>query len=82
MSTESQIITEIESIVENAYSSWTIGITEDPNRSRIEHGNPGLWRVRDAITESSARKIEQHFRAKGMLGTADGGPNSHYVYIM
>ena len=39
MPSESQIISEIESIVVH-YPSWTIGISDDPDRRKREHGNP------------------------------------------
>lgn len=81
MPSEAQIISEIEKIAGWAYSSWTIGITEDPERRKQEHNNPVRWHHWDAVLESSARNIEKYFLAKGMKGDTGGGTYPHYVYI-
>ncbi len=39
MASESAIKAAIEQIV-SSYSNWTIGVTDDPNRRKGEHGNP------------------------------------------
>ena len=80
MPSESQIIAEIESIV-TYYVAWTIGITDDLDRRKREHNNPRYWHQWDAITESSARKIEKNFLDKGMQGATGGGISPNYVYI-
>lgn len=80
MPSESQIISEIESIVVH-YPSWTIGITDDPNRRKREHGNPARWYHWYAVTETSARRVEGYFLEKGMNGAPGGGTHPNYVYI-
>jgi len=80
MPSEKEIISEIEKIV-GTYSYWTIGVTEDPERRKQEHGNPTPWHHWDAVLESSARNIEKYFLAKGMKGDVGGGNRPHYVYI-
>lgn len=80
MPSESQIISEIENIVVH-YPSWTIGITDDPNRRRREHSNPARWHQWYAVTETSARKVEDYFLGKGMRGAPGGGISPNYVYI-
>lgn len=80
MVTESEIIREIEGKVTH-YSVWTIGITDDPNRRRAEHGNPQTWYHWNAVSESSARRIEKYFLDKGMKGAPGGGISPNYVYI-
>ena len=80
MPSESQIISEIESIVIH-YPSWTIGITDDPDRRRQEHGNPTRWYSWNAVLESSARSVEKYFLDKGMNGATGGGISPHYIYI-
>ena len=80
MSSESQIISEIESKVIH-YPSWTIGITDNPERRRQEHGNPLRWYCWNALIETAARRIEKHFIDKGMHGDVGGGISPNYVYI-
>ena len=81
MPSESQIIAEIESMVTYYYVAWTIGITDDLDRRKREHNNPFYWYQSDAITESSARKIEKYFLDKGMKGAPGGGISPSYVYV-
>jgi hypothetical protein len=81
MPSETEIIAEIEKIVGTYTSYWTIGITEDPDRRKQEHGNPVLWHHWDAVLELTARNIEKYFLAKGMKGDVGGGIYPHYVYI-
>ncbi len=81
MADESLIISEIKSEV-LYYPSWTIGVTDNPERRKQEHGNPVRWYYWDAITETTARRIEKHFLDKeGMKGYVGGGISPNYVYI-
>jgi len=77
---ESEIKNAIEQIV-STYSSWTIGITDDPDRRKVEHSNPTCWRQWIADTETIARNVEKHFLDKGMKGATGGGESPNYVYI-
>ncbi len=79
---ERYIKTAIELVVRNSrYSSWTIGITDNPNTRKIQHGNPKNWHHWRADTETMARNIEKYFIAKGMSGAPGGGETPNYVYI-
>jgi len=78
---ESEIISAIEPIVSKNYSIWTIGITDDPDRRRIEHDNPKFWHQWRADTETIARNVEKYFLDKGMKGSPGGGESPNYVYI-
>lgn len=63
------------------YSSWTIGITDDPDRRRNEHGNPRPWHEWEAHSEKIARNVEAYFLDKGMKGAGGGGDHPNWVYI-
>ena len=79
---EVEIKNAIERVVGNTgYSSWTIGITDDPNRRNREHNNPKRWHHWRADTEAIARRVEKHFIDKGMKGDIGGGESPNYVYI-
>ena len=80
MASETEIIAGIASMV-NHYSNWTIGITDDPDRRRVEHGNPPTWRQWDADTEQEARNVEAHFIARGMKPGVSGPGRAGYVYV-
>jgi len=79
------IISEIEKRVmstENKkYSVWTVGITNDTERRKDEHGNPKYWLDWYAESENDVRTIEKHFLDKGMKGDTGGGNTPDYVYI-
>ena len=76
------IINAIEHTVgSTAYSSWYIGITDEPQRRKDEHGNPTKWRHWKADNEQIARDIERYFLKMGMTGDTGGGNNPSYVYI-
>jgi len=76
----SRIISDIEEQVTNYYS-WTIGVTDDPDRRRREHENPRVWYHWDATSETAARYIETYFLDKGMKGDTGGAKGANYVYI-
>ncbi len=80
MASESAIKVAIEDIV-SVYSAWTIGVTDNPARRKIEHGNPTAWLQWDADTEIGARNVEEYFLGKGMKGGGGGPGRADFVYI-
>ena len=75
---------EIKKAIENkvkTYSLWTIGITDDPDRRKGEHGNPTYWSQWNADTEAIARSVEKYFLDKGMKGATGGGEHPNWVYV-
>jgi len=79
---ESEIKSAIEGVRgSNSYSSWTIGITDDPDRRKGEHGNPKYWHEWKAHSEQIARNVEAYFQGKGMKGGGGGGDHPNWVYI-
>jgi len=77
---ESATIKKIEDYVREcgeSFSSWYIGIAEDP-RGRLfnEHNvseNNGNWIYRPTSSSATARNIEQYFLGLGMDGGSGGG---------
>jgi len=80
VASESAIKSAIEAKV-NVYSAWTIGVTDDPERRKREHGNPSVWYQWDADSEQVARNVEAYFVEKGMKGDTGGVGGADYVYI-
>ena len=78
---ESQIVREIEHFAQRDYGNWYIGVTDDPERRRVEHNNPAIWHDWDAESQRTARAIERYFLARGMDGGVGGGVNPRYIYI-
>lgn len=83
-----EIITAIDKRISNSkkvdYEIWTIGITNNPERRKGEHGkehNVKYWRDWKADSENDAREIENHFQDKRVKGGGGGGENPTYVYI-
>ena len=81
MASESVIKADIERIVGDKYSIWTIGVTDDPVRRKTQHGNPQHWHQWDADTEIAARNVEKYFLDKSMKGGGGGSGGADYVYI-
>ncbi len=75
------IMLDIETIVGYKYSSWYIGVTDNLERRKDEHGDPPNWDEWVADSEDDARSIERHFVDKGMNGDTGGGKNPDKVYI-
>ena len=85
--TKQDIIDAIELRVQRTgYSAWYIGITNDPERRKTEHGakeDVQYWKQWQAGVED-ARAIEEFFHAKGMKGDGGGGSTEDkpdWVYI-
>ena len=85
---ELQIIREVEAHIAKsgtAYSAWYAGIATDP-RARLfsDHNvseDNGWWIYRDCGTDTSSRRIEDYFLAKGCKGGPGGGDSTtRYFY--
>lgn len=88
MVSESQMRSEIQNRVMSAekkdYSIWTIGVTDDPDRRKEEHGQEHsvkYWVQWRSDSETAARNVEEYFLDKGMKGGTGGGGTADYVYI-
>ncbi len=83
--TEQEIISAIEGHVAGRYSSWIIGVTDQPDKRKQQHERDGkdvsYWHQWDASTELVARRIERYFVDKGCRGAGGGPGNANYVYI-
>lgn len=83
--TEQEIMSAIEDHIGRRCSSWTIGVTDQPNERKQEHErdrkNVSCWHQWDASTELVARRIERYFVDKGCKGAGGGLGNANYVYI-
>ncbi|MGH7381114.1 MAG: hypothetical protein ACREKR_02655 [Candidatus Methylomirabilales bacterium] len=56
-----------------------VGLTDDADRRKREHGNPPDWWQRSFSTEREARDWEKAMLAKGYLGDT-GGAGWRYGY--
>lgn len=57
-----------------------VGLTDDPDRRRAEHGNPDDFRVTGPFSyHSVARAWERHMIARGCVG-GSGGAGCRYGY--
>ena len=80
MASESQIKSEIERTA-TLRSFWTLGVTNEPARRRIEHGSPRTWYQWKADTETTARNVERYFITKGMQAAPSSPGRANYVYV-
>ena len=57
-----------------------VGLTDNPSRRRIEHGNPSDWWQRSFSTEREARNWEKEMLAKPGYTGGTGGDGWKYGY--
>ena len=54
--------------------AWYVGLTDDPDRRRQEHGNPPDWDQAEFAAEEQAREWEKRYVGKpGYQGGPGGG---------
>lgn len=83
-----QIITAINNYIAQEggiYSSWYVGITNDPKTRLFNNHNvlekSGVWIYAPADNENIARNVEKNFLNRGCDGGGGGGGNtSYHVY--
>ena len=84
MATEAGIKAAIEAMVATrgtGYGVWTVGVTDNHDKRKGEHGNPPRFVAWNADTEQIARNVEAYFIAKGMKGGVGGLGRANYAYI-
>ena len=62
--------------------TWYVGLTDDPERRRTEHGNPADWRQTDTPfnSESEARAWERNYTSQPGYQGGPGGIGWRYGY--
>lgn len=61
--------------------TWYVGLTDDPQRRRAEHGYPQDWQVsRPFNSEVEARAWERSYTSKPGYRGAGGGSGWRYGY--
>ncbi len=65
----------------NYNNRYYVGLTDDPDRRRGEHGNPSDWRITGPfVDETSARTWERRFLDSPGYTGGTGGAGWHYGY--
>lgn len=75
------IVRQIERIVDDEYSDWTIGLKPDPWKHKCQKGHPLTWLQWKAHSPDAAKSIEKFFRDKGMKSTGEKHRFARYVFI-
>lgn len=60
--------------------TWYVGLTDDPDRRKIEHGNPPDWQQVRFNSESEARAWESKYVGKPGYKGGPGGAGWRYGY--
>lgn len=62
--------------------TWYVGLTDDPDRRRSEHGAPSDWQqtTRAFDSEASARAWEESYTGKDGYQGGGGGAGWRYGY--
>ena len=81
--TEAEIVAAADKITKGQrYEVWTVGVTDNVDLRREEHGRPTIWHVWHAENEQTAKNVEKALQGKGMKAyTGNVGEGAHSVYI-
>jgi len=80
--TETEIKAAVEKIVGGKrYEVWTIGIADNLDLRREEHGRPTIWHYWTPESEQVAKNVDAHFKAQGMIGYTGSGVGKEHLYI-
>ena len=60
--------------------TWYVGLTDDPGRRKVEHGNPSDWQQTKFSSESEARTWEANYVGKSGYEGGQGGSGWSYGY--
>lgn len=60
--------------------TWYVGLTDDPDRRRQEHGNPPDWKQTKFTMEAEARAWENKYVGKPDYQGGTGGGGWQYGY--
>ena len=60
--------------------AWYVGLTDDPDRRKVEHGNPSDWQQTKFTSETAARAWEQSYVTKPGYQGGPGGTGWRYGY--
>ena len=80
--TESDIKAAVEKITKGQrYEVWTVGIADDVDLRREEHGRPTIWHFWTPESEVVAKNVEAYCKAQGMKGYTGTGAGKENLYI-
>ncbi|MFC1954686.1 hypothetical protein ACFLVZ_02550 [Chloroflexota bacterium] len=80
--TESAIKAAIEKITKGQrYEVWTVGITDNVDLRREEHGRPTIWHYWTPESEEVAKNVEAYCVAKGIEAYTGTGTGQGNLYI-
>jgi len=60
--------------------TWYVGLTDDPDRRRVEHGSPSDWTQTQFSTEAVARAWEANYVGKAGYQGGPGGAGWRFGY--
>ncbi len=66
--TEADIVAAAEKIAGSRFEVWTVGIADNVDLRREEHGRPTMWHYWTPESDEVANKVEAYLKAKGMQG--------------
>lgn len=58
-----------------------VGLTGDPSRRKLEHGNPNDWQQRNFYSEPEARNWEKYMLSLPGYKGGTGGDGWKYGYV-
>ncbi len=64
----------------NSEMTWYVGLTDDPDRRKAEHGNPSDWQQTTFNSEGRAREWESEYVGKPGYKGGPGGTGWRYGY--
>jgi len=80
--TEADIKDAVEKITKGQrYEVWTVGITDNVDLRREEHGRPTIWHFWTPESDAVATNVEAYCKAQGMQGYSGTGTGKGNLYI-
>ncbi|MEE8413374.1 MAG: hypothetical protein V3R96_02370 [Dehalococcoidales bacterium] len=80
--TESDIKAAVEKITKGQrYEVWTVGIADNVDLRREEHGRPTIWHYWTPESEEAAKNVEAYCKAQGMQGYTGTDTGKGNLYI-
>jgi len=81
MKFENEIVPEIKRIVNSDYSSWAIGISNNPALRRKELGNPAIWYEWEVVTSEAAYNVMRYFHSQGVNIDSRSERGANHIYL-
>ncbi|MAE11373.1 MAG: hypothetical protein QGI51_07155 [Dehalococcoidales bacterium] len=79
--TEAEIVAAAEKIAGSRMEVWTVGVADNVDLRREEHGRPTMWHFWTPESDDVANAVMEQLKAKGMQGYSGTDTGKGNLYI-